>query len=136
MTHTEKQPIQEGDIVQIAVNGEVKDIFEGGYLVYIPHARKSVYIRCDQLLSLVETRRTRKTRQKPEMHFDDAISTLFGRLEYDVAKDREIIRQFLTEFAEHVLWHTTPAAGNTIKKYKGLGIPEIARALPDMEVEP
>jgi hypothetical protein len=135
-TTPDEQPIQEGDTVQISVTGEIKDIFDAGYFVYIPHARKSVFIRSEQLLSLVEKRRTRKPKSKPEKHFDDAISTLFGRLEYDVAKDREIIRQFLGEFAEHVLWHTIPAAGSTIKKYKGLSIEEIAKVLPDMEVEP
>lgn len=50
--------------------------------------------------------------------------------------DRESIRVFLEAFAQHILLHTTPAAGSTIRKYQGMSIAEIAKALPDMEVEP
>jgi hypothetical protein len=130
------QQIQEGDTIAISVTGEVIEAFDNGFLVRVPHARKSIAIRPDKVLSLVEKRPTRKKREPAEKHFGYAASTLIGRLEYDVAKDREIIRLFLEEFAEYITWHTIPAAGSTIRQYKGLTIAQIAKILPDMEIEP
>jgi len=68
-------------------------------------------------------------------YFAQATENLLDRIDCN-PNDRETVRQFLIEFAEHILMHTTPASGNTIKRFQGLTPREIALALPDMEIEP
>lgn len=131
----ETPQIQEGDTVQVAINGEVKGVLDAGYHVSITQARKLVFVPNKHLLALVEKRRIRKPKQKPEKHFDYAASMMLARMEFDIERDKEHIRQFLEEFAEHVLWHTTPASGNTIKQYQGMTVEQIAKNVPDMEIE-
>lgn len=63
--------------------------------------------------------------------FEQAAANLAERL-YG-ADDQETIRQFLMIFAEHILWHTTPASGSSIRKYKDMDIAEIAQSVKDMQ---
>lgn len=66
------------------------------------------------------------------MPFEQAAENLMDRIDCN-PNDRETIRDFLEEFAEYILSHTTPAAGSTIKKFQGMTIQQIAQAIPDME---
>lgn len=65
------------------------------------------------------------------MQFEQATRNLTDRIDCKPS-DHEAIQDFLIEFAEHILMHTTPVAGNTIKRFQGLTPEEIAQALPDM----
>lgn len=50
-------------------------------------------------------------------------------------EDTAIIQQFLVEFAEHILWYTTPVTGSPIKRLHGLLITEMVPLVPDMPKE-
>lgn len=63
--------------------------------------------------------------------FEQATRNLIARIDYN-PHDIETIQRFLLAFAEHILWDTTPASGNTIKCYQGMTPGEIARHVPDM----
>jgi hypothetical protein len=65
------------------------------------------------------------------MQFEQATKNLTDRTDCN-PNDYEAIQYFLIEFAEHILMHTTPAAGSTIKKYQGMSVEQIVVALPDM----
>ncbi|SRR6266567_3198125 len=43
-----------------------------------------------------------------------------------------VIARRAYDLVPHALMHTTPAAGSSIRKFQGLSIEEIAKALPDM----
>ena len=65
--------------------------------------------------------------------FEQAAANLVKQLlSTNDANDQETIRQFLVIFAEHILWQTTPASGNTIRKFEGMEIEEIAQTVRDM----
>ncbi len=55
---------------------------------------------------------------------------------YPLSEVKQLIARRAYDLVTHVLWQTTPASGSTIKKYKGLTIEEIARAIPDMPALP
>ncbi len=40
------------------------------------------------------------------------------------------------DLVNHTLWHSTPASGNTIKKYQGMTIEEITQHIPDLTAWP
>lgn len=49
---------------------------------------------------------------------------------------KKIIARRAYDLMSHVLWHSTPASGSTIKKYRGLTIEEIANTIPDLKEWP
>lgn len=51
--------------------------------------------------------------------------------DYEESQQTTIARRAY-DLVIHVLRHTIPASGSTIKKYQGLTIEEIANAIPDM----
>jgi hypothetical protein len=85
-----------------------------------------------------------------DTHFANYASLLFQDMQADIAtlaalqanQVREIrliesrIQQRITEraydFAYHLLMHTTPASGSTIKQFVGLDIPDMIPHIPDM----
>ncbi len=72
-----------------------------------------------------------ETSMKP---FEQAAKNLIERLHNtNDANDQEIIREFLVLFAEHILWHTTPASGCSIRQYLDMTIEEMAQSVKDMQ---
>jgi len=65
-----------------------------------------------------------------EEHFKHACKCPHNE-EYQ-AERRKVIAQCAYDLVNHTLWHTTPAAGSTIKKYRGMTIEQIAQAVPDL----
>lgn len=50
---------------------------------------------------------------------------------WNLADVERLVAEHLYDFALHLLWHTIPASGSTIKKYQGMSIEEIANILPE-----
>lgn len=61
---------------------------------------------------------------------------LGNRREHNITSAESIIQQLLArrayDLVVHVLWHTIPADGSSIKQYQGLTIEQIAAMIPDL----
>lgn len=75
---------------------------------------------------------------KNVLHFPNGIDRLeaLGVLRNNLtAQEIRSIDEPLQSLVVHVVGHTTPISGSSIKKFKGLFITEIAERMPDMPLE-
>ena len=75
---------------------------------------------------------------KNVLHFPNGIDRLetLGVLRHNLtAQEIRSIDELFQSLVTHVVGHTTPMSGSSIKKFKGLFVTEIAERIPDMPLE-